>query len=459
MEAREKVLAGEDFASVAKSYSQDPSAANNGGHLGYFSGFQMVLPFEETAFNTAVGEVSMPFTSRFGYHILKVHDRRPSRGEVSVSHILLLANEHMTEEEHAKKKEEIFNIYQQLLDGEEFEKLAKEYSEDHGSSTRGGSIGFIKSGQTIPPFENAAFALKENGDISEPVKTRFGWHIIRLDDKRGLASFEDKKADIKRRLARDERGDKPERVFIDKLKAEYHFKTDKQALEELYAMSKNAKVDSAFRAELSKMNKTIISYGEISKTQHDLAQYSLKKSTKNADFEKDFSAFVTKSLKDYEKSRLEIKYEDFRYLMQEYHDGLLLFEISNELVWGKASEDTLGLEKFYKKNKKQYRFADSCYQADVKLFKDSTSHANYLAMKDAMSLAAIKDSINASEKVFETIEGFYRLGDDKDIDALAFNRDDNDLNEKYPYIINEGQWYYKGDIKPLAATRGACISD
>lgn len=459
MEARKKVLAGEDFASVAKSYSEDPSAANNGGHLGYFSGFQMVLPFEETAFNTAIDEVSMPFTSRFGYHVLKVHNRRPSRGEVSVSHILLLDNEHMTEEEHAQKKEKIYNIYQQLLDGKEFEKLAKEYSEDHGSSTRGGSIGFIKSGQTIPPFENAAFALKENGDISEPVKTRFGWHIIRLDSKRGLASFEDKKADIKRRLARDERGDKPERVFIDKLKKEYHFTTNKEALNELYQLSENVKVDSAFKAQLSTMDKALISYGDASKTQNDFAQYALKKSPKKAEFKKHFSDFVSETLKEYEKSRLEIKYEDFRYLMQEYHDGLLLFEISNKLVWGKASEDTLGLEKFYKKNKKQYRFTDSCYQAEVKLFKDSASHSSYLAMKDEMPIEAIQDSLNTNEKVFDIIEGFYKLGDDRSIDALAFNKDATHLNEKYPFIINDGQWYYKGDIKPLAATRGACISD
>ncbi|MDA3854279.1 MAG: peptidylprolyl isomerase [Bacteroidales bacterium] len=157
MEAREKILKGDSFESVARAYSEDASAATNGGLLGYFTGFQMVLPFEEAAFNTPVGEISMPARSRFGYHVIKVHNRRASKGEVNVSHILILSNDKMSDDEKAEKEKKAFSIYAQIQEGKDFAKLAKEHSDDHGSSTKGGNIGFIRTGQTIPHFEKVAF--------------------------------------------------------------------------------------------------------------------------------------------------------------------------------------------------------------------------------------------------------------------------------------------------------------
>ena len=459
LEARDKILQGEDFASVAKKYSQDPSVAQNGGHLGYFTGFQMVLPFEDAAFSTPVGEVSMPFTSRFGYHILKVHSKRPSRGEVNVSHILLLCNDRMSDEVKAKKKEEIDAIYQSLQEGEDFAKLAKEYSEDHGSATKGGNIGFIKSGQTIPAFENAAFALQNKGDISTPIKTRFGWHIIRLEDKRQIASFKEMRDDLKRRLSKDERGTKPEKVFINRLKKEYNYSIDQEALQALYKITQTAQTDSTFRAMLKGYTDTIMHYGNEAKTQYDLAQYALETSPDHANFEKAFPNFEKSTLIAYEKSRLEDKYEDFRYLMQEYHDGLLLFEISNEMVWEKASKDEEKLKKFYKKHKKEYRFNDTCYQADIELFKDSTTYAKYQEIKDSMDFKSIEDSLNTGGLNFEVIKGFYHLGDNRAVDDIAYGIGTSPASEKYQVIIENGLWYTKGDIKPFDATRGACISD
>lgn len=459
MEARQKLISGEDFASVAKAYSQDPSAVQNGGHLGYFSGFQMVLPFEEAAYNTPIGEVSMPFTSRFGYHILKVHNKRPSRGEVNVSHILLLANDNMSEEVHAKKEKEINSIYNALLEGAIFAEMAEEHSEDHGSSSKGGNIGFIKAGQTIAPFEDAAFALKNKGDISAPVKTRFGWHIIRLEEKRATASFDKMKDEIKRRLAKDERGTQPEKVFINRLKAEYDYNVNQEALKALYDASKGATVDSAFQEQLKSYKETAISYGNIEKTQYDLAQFAISKSPKSADFKSHFNNFEKHCLIEHEKAQLEDKYEDFRFLMQEYHDGLLLFEISNEKVWEKASKDEEKLKKFYKKNKKAYRFKDSCFQADIKLYKDSTTFSNYESLKGSLEGKALKDSLNVGGLDYETMTGFYKLGDNQIIDDIVYGISKSAVNEKYQIIDKQGQWYVKGDIKPFDATRGACISD
>lgn len=459
MTARKKVLDGEAFEKVAKEYSEDPSAASNGGYLGYFTGFQMVLPFEEAAFNTPVGEISMPARSRFGYHIIKVQNRRASKGEVNVSHILIMSNDNMNAEEKAEKKKKAFDIYAKTKDGEDFAKLAQEYSDDHGSSTKGGNIGFIRTGQTIPPFEKAAFELENKGDISEPVLTRFGWHIIRLEGKKGLPTYDEKHDDIKRRLARDERGTKPEKVFLNNLKKEYNYSIDSDKLEELYTTSKEKTLDSTLRAELEQMTDTIITFGEVAKTQYDLVAYTWKKTPNSTDFETQLSDFEKASLLDYEKSRLELKYPDFKYLINEYHDGLLLFEISNQKVWGKASKDEKGLNKFYKKNKKNYTFNDSCFGGTVIYIKDSIVLAKYDSLTNNLSLDEIKDSINTNEKLVKTENGFFKVGDNVAVDFLEFERGESSINEEYDIIMLDGKRYEIGDIKPLDATRGAAISD
>lgn len=459
MEAREKVLNGEDFASVAKQYSDDPSAASNGGLLGFFTGFQMVLPFEEAAFNTPINSVSMPTRSRFGYHIIKVHNRRPSSGEVNISHILILSNDQMSKEECDKKKDFAFDLYSQIKEGAKFEKIASEHSDDHGSATRGGNIGFIKRGQTIPPFEEVAFNMTTEGEISEPVKTRFGWHILRFEGKKDLPSYDDKKADIKRRLARDERGTKSEEIFIANLKKEYSYSINNENLEALYAKANGQEMDSAFVAELKAMDAPIMTFGDASMTQGDFASHCITKNANSSDFKKEFSAFEKTTLLDYEKSRLEVKYPDFKYLINEYHDGLLLFEISNQKVWGFASQDEKGLAKFHKKNKKKYTFKDATFGGTILYFKDSVSADNYDALVATMSAQEAKDSINNEDQLMKTEDGFFAEGENAISDFYAFDKGDTAPESEFAIIKAEGDMYDKGDIKPLDATRGAAISD
>nr|MDA3854280.1 hypothetical protein [Bacteroidales bacterium] len=175
--------------------------------------------------------------------------------------------------------------------------------------------------------------------------TRFGWHIIRLEGKKAIPTFEEKRTDIKRRLARDERGTKPEKIFLNNLKVEYNFTLNEKNLDLLYAFTQGKSLDSTLRADLKRKQDTIMSFGDIAKTQYDLVAFVWEKSPNGTDFESQLPEFEKKSLMDYEKSRLEDKYSDFKYLINEYHDGLLLFEISNQKVWGKASKDEKGLNK------------------------------------------------------------------------------------------------------------------
>lgn len=458
MEARAKVIAGEDFANVAKEYSEDPSAVSNGGHLGFFTGFQMVLPFEEAAFNTPIKGISMPVRSRFGYHIIKVHNRRPSSGEVNISHILILSNEQMSNEERAKKKAKAFSIYDEIQEGGDFEKLAEENSEDHGSASRGGNIGNIKRGQTIPPFEEVAFSMTVIGEISKPVQTRFGWHIIRFEGKKDLPSYDDKKADIKRRLARDERGTKPEKIFIANLKREYNYTIDSDNLEALYARVKDQKMDSTLKAELEMMTAPIMSFGDTMQTQADFAKYCISKKANGTDFELQFTEYEKTTMLDYEKSRLEDKYPDFKYLINEYHDGLLLFEISNQKVWGLASKDEEGLAKFHKKNKKKYKFTDTSFGGTIVYYKDSSALNTYDTLLTSLTEKEARDSLNKKSLIIKSEKGFFTIGENAIVDYYAFNKGDKPTST-YEIIKTNGKFYEAEDVKPLDATRGAAISD
>ena len=455
MKAREEILAGATFGEVANKYSDDPSVVQNNGYLGYFSGSRMIFHFEDAAFKLPVGGISQPVRTRFGYHIITVTDRRPARGEINVSHILIACNNKMTEAVRNEKQKIAFDVYRKIQEGENFAALAQKYSEDYGSSNRGGNIGLIRTGQTIPEFEEAAFALKKSGDVSEPVLTNFGWHIILLNNKETLPSFEEKKAEIKRQLARDERGTKPEEVFISNLKKEYSYIINEENLRELYDTD-FAAMDSTTKAnKISTLQKTIIKFGDIVKTQNDLIQYT----TNGTDFESQFAAFEKESLIEYEKSRLELKYDDFKYLINEYHDGLLLFDISNDMVWKKASKDKKGLNKFYKKNKKNYLFTDSCFAGEIIYLKDSSTLVQYENLKNALSLEEIEDSLNIDSKVIKTENGFYCLGDNSAIDKYEFGNEEITLDSDFSIVLTKGSRYEIGDIKPLKATRGICISD
>ena len=195
VEYRKRALAGESFDSLASKYSQDPSAKQNFGKLGYFTAMQMVYQFEEAAFKTPVGNISMPVRTRFGYHILKVTGRRPSRGEVKVAHIMIRAAEGITKEDSLAAKQKADEIYSKLKSGEKWEDLCTQFSDDQNSKSKGGEMQAFASNQLgVPTFEDAAFGLEKPGDFSKPIKTAYGWHIIKLIEKQPLKPFAENKS-------------------------------------------------------------------------------------------------------------------------------------------------------------------------------------------------------------------------------------------------------------------------
>ena len=364
---RKRIENGEDFSKIAKEVSEDPSAVTNGGDLGYFTAFQMVFPFEEAAYNTNVGQLSSIVRTRFGYHILKVVDQRSARGILKTAHIMITVKRdgNSTDIEAAKKK--IDEIYTKLVAGEKFEDLASNFSDDPGSSEKGGKLPEFGSGTTtrmVPEFEEAAFLLNKDGDFSKPIQTDFGYHIIKRLELSPLASFETMKKELQSKVNRDDRSRKTQTALINKLKLEYNYSDyskkglkwfvkhiDSNYFKGKWTVSKLKKDDVLFT--LKGQNFTQKQFAN-----YIISNYRVPKTDAKDLINKQYNAWVSSEILKYEDTQLETKYPEFKALMQEYHDGVLLYEIMTDKVWNKANKDTIGLKNFYENHKANYQWKD-----------------------------------------------------------------------------------------------------
>lgn len=356
-----------DFSSVAKKSSDDPSASQNGGSLGYFTALQMVYPFENAAYETKVGEVSKPVRTRFGYHILKVHDKRPARGKMTAAHIMIALDKNPSESDLKDAENKINEIYDMLKDGDDFAEMASKYSDDNSSKMRGGRLPEFGSGtqqRMVPEFEDAAFGLKNDGSFSEPFKTQFGYHIVQRVSLDPLPSYEKMKPDLKSKINKDSRSEKTKNSFIQKLKNEYKFKDySEKRMSEIISFVDSSIFNFEWKVpELTSKNMTkkIFKFSDkeysgdqflsfLENNQRRYRSKSIEEWVKNP-----YNSFVDEEIYNYESERLEDKYPDFCQLMMEYRDGILLFEITEDKVWGKAMKDTTGLKKFYEAHKNEH---------------------------------------------------------------------------------------------------------
>lgn len=366
MAIRKRILEKkEDFGKAAMESSEDPSAKTNKGDLGFFSVFAMVYSFENACYKAKQGVVSMPFRTKYGYHIVKVVDTRPAQGEVKVAHIMLRATAKLTKEDSVRNQNKINEVYKMLTAGQKFEDLAKQYSEDKGSSKYGGVLPVFGTGKMVPEFESEAFALKNVNDYSKPFTTSYGWHIVKLLERKALPSFEAAKADIKAKISRDSRADVNKKSFIVKLKNEYKFTETTASLKKFYAKADSSLAVTAFKKQETANPKdpiftigttvyTIADYADfLSQYQFNMFKDNMPKSKKEA-----YDNFVNKTLLDYEENRLDQKYPEFKILMEEYRDGILLFELTDQKVWSAAVKDTVGLERFFEQSKANYQWGD-----------------------------------------------------------------------------------------------------
>lgn len=474
MKIKKRIERGEDFTVVARSPggSEDPFVADNGGDLGYFTAFQMVYPFEEAAYNTAVGELSDIVRTRFGYHLLKVVDKRPARGTMTVAHIMIASADSDSEQDRENQRKKADEIYQQILAGEVFETMVASYSDDYNTSEKGGVLPPFGTGTTtrmLPAFENAAFELKTDGAISKPIETPYGFHIIKRLMWKDLASYDEMERDLKNKIKRDERSKKTQDLFVSKLMKEYGF-TDKskKTLKVFTDGMDSTYFEGKWSASQVKSNKEMFNLDGQKFTQQAFANYlagnykAVPKGDVNDAIQTQYKSWIKQSVLDYEDSRLEQKHPEFKALMQEYHDGILLYEIMTDKVWNKANQDTAGLADFYTLNMFKYMWKErmdgviyECKNADIanKVYK--------MLQVDTVDAFQVLSVINAdSELNLRTRSGKYEIEETK---FLKGKKIEKGVNK--PYAFDDKYYVLKVDeliptsTKAFDEAKGAITSD
>lgn len=344
MDLRDRITKnGESFEDVAAKYSEDPSArynkqlnrGGNRGNLGYFNAFKMVYPFEDAVYKTKVGDVSMPFQTRFGYHIVTVDDLRQSKGEFEVAHIL-------AKDRTVAGKTKIEAAYKALQNGLSFEEAAKQFSEDAGSAVKGGKLPKFGTGRMVEEFEKQVYSLKKEGAYSKPFKTKFGWHIVKLIKNYPVPALEDVKTKITQRVKRSGRARMSNDAVINKLKKRYKINVNNDALQ-LFSKNRREFPKDSMQATLLTINDKKIKQEEFSK---------FIKFRRHLDVNSLLQMFIDNQTIAYFKENLEFTEPEYKHTLQEYKDGLLLFDLMQKNIWDKASKDTIALQNYFNKQAK-----------------------------------------------------------------------------------------------------------
>jgi len=480
LKLRKRALKGEDFGKLAAQFSHDTILASRGGDLGYFTAFQMVYPFEIATYTTKVGDVSMPFRTQYGYHIVNVKDKRPTKGKVKAAHIMILAQKDAPDAVKKDAHDKILKIYAELTNGKNFEEAVKEYSMDYNSARRDGDLGWFRSGDMVPEFAEAAFNLKEIGKYSEPVQTDFGWHIIKLLDKKELDPFETVKDEIRQKISYLPQSEQSKTVVMDRIKAKYNF-VDYKSVADFYALIDSTVFGEGWSASKSKgINKPMFKIADKTYSQQDFAAYVAAMILKPkpmpikefVDFK--YNEFVNTKVIEYEDTKLEQIYPEFGYLMQEYHDGILLFELTDQKVWSKAIKDTLGLKAYHEKHKMDLPDYSYGRRLDVSVYncKDANAVKNASKLvskkvKKAYTDDFILKTLNKTDSasVTLTLSGKYEEGKDETVDEMFSLYDAGTLKEGSFVLHEDGvkllmlNSFVKPEPKPLSEIRGLMTAE
>jgi len=468
---RKRALNGEDFGALAVEFSQDPSAKDNKGDLGYFSSFRMVYAFESAAFKTPKGKISNPVRTRFGYHIIKVDDVRNNRGEITVAHIMILNPKEDNAAEREKAKSTIQDIYKKIQQGESFESLAKQFSDDKSSSSKGGVLSRFGSGQlSSEEFENTAFSLTPEKPLSEPFQTKFGWHIVKLIERHPVKTLEEMKSELENKVGKDDRSRLITNSLNEKLRKKYAIKRDNK----LYAAASKAITGDFYENKWAVPANTKPYDGKLfvikdkTITGTDFLNYvnaqqkgtnTIKPINKLTDHL--YEKFVDDQLTAYYTDHLETEFPDFSAVMEEYRDGLLLFDLMEKEIWERSKTDTLGLKNFYDKNKSNYNWKNRldviiASSTDMEVIKKAQK-----MLKQNSTSEQIKEKLNTKDKIMVmTNAGIFEEGNEALPKKLKFEAGVSD-------IIKDGDYYFVAKVnkllpaapKLLEESKGKVIND
>ena len=372
-----KAKSGIDFKTLAYNYSQDPSVERNGGNLGYFGVFKMVYPFEKAAFETTKGKISNLVRTQFGYHIIKVNDFRISEGQRKASHILLLDMANTPKQKSIHAKILIDSIYNLLLEGKNFGYLASKFSEDKSSARNGGQLPFLSRGQTVPEFDNKVYSMNKINSFSKPFKTKYGWHIVKLDEIKKIGTFEEEKKSIENKLSNIIGGENLKNRLIEN-NIKQNFSPINNAILSKIATKLNSNTDTSTKSiNLFDKEETLFTANNKKITNNQLIEFIKDRNYKPSPnqntiqftqtmaelFRKDISESII--INNILKNNSEIKL-----LLKEYYEGILMFNVMEKQIWGKAQNDSVLAKKHYENNKEKYTW-DKVSKATIITFPNS----------------------------------------------------------------------------------------
>lgn len=392
MEAKKMLDNGKPFDNVAQIYSEDKSAAKNKGHIGWVTALfpNGFYALETAAYNAEVGSIVGPIRTSAGYHVIKINERRPARGEAEVAHILVRLDK---QPDSIKARQRIDEAYKKLKEGADFNEIAKEYSDDNITANKGGYLGYFGINRYEKAFEDAAFGLENDGDYSKPIQTSIGWHIIKRINLKQGQPLQMVKSALQNKIKGDPRFELAKESMVQRIKKEGNFQEDRTTLNNfiasLQADTSNAFLTYKWKAPANPSKVTLFSFGKnelnvtlgdferhlqgASRTRQQMARQGIE-----AVVEQLYNEFISENALKYEEKQLESKYPEFKSLMREYEEGVLLFEVTKMEVWDKASQDTIGLQAFYDNNKDKYNWDDRAVVSEFSLVENSKDKINII---------------------------------------------------------------------------------
>ena len=442
MEIRKKAIAkGADFAALADQCSEDPSAKGmkatdqtparpgNHGDLGYFTVFDMVYPFETGAYNTKEGEISMPVRSDFGYHLIKVNSITDALGSFQAAHIFLQLPADASEEDEDAMQKKADNIYKELMaqDGKNWNEIVKQYTDDKGTISRNGALSNFTVSRIVPEFIEACKSL-EKGQIAKPVRTMYGYHIIKLMDYSGVGTLEKERKGLTERIEKDMRSKKSEEVVIKQAKKDYHFKQNDKVLESFMATVDSTILRNEYKPAANlDMGATLFSMDGNATKVSDFVDYIKEKMTPQRHVSPAtyayqlYEAFSNEKVMDYADAHLEDKYPEFKALVQEYKDGILLFDLMDKEVWTKAVKDTIGLQEFHDRNATNYMWENRAYATIVTVTRPESLPKVKALIDSGIELDSLKNIIRRDSIGYAFVrKGYYQRGDNQYVDQTEW---------------------------------------
>ena len=484
MDIRKKALAkGADFAALADQYSDDPSAKGmkatadnparpgNHGDLGYFTVFDMVYPFETGAYNTKPGEISMPVRSDFGYHIIKVQSVTDAMGSIQAAHIFLQLPFDAPEEEVAAMRQKAENIYKELMekDGKNWVDKVRQYTDDKGTIARDGALSPFTVSRIVPEFIEVCKSL-EIGQIAKPIRTNYGFHIIKLLGKSGVGTFEKEQKGISERIEKDMRSKKSEELVLKQVKSDYKFKQNDKNLETFMATVDSSILRKAYEpADNVDMNATLFTLEGNPTKVSDFVNYiqnnmTMQKFASPATYAYQlYESFSNGVVMDYADAHLEEKYPEFKELVQEYKDGILLFDLMDQEVWSKAVKDTVGLEEFHQHNADKYMWDDRAYAYIITITRPESLPKVKALLDSGIELDSLRSTIQRDSipAVFVR-KGYYQKGDNTFVDQTEWKVG---VRNEIPSTVDQSTTIVcikelrKPEQKTLKEARGLVTSD